>query len=917
MMNDPESLPAPLIPINSPYATLESVGGKAMNLARITIAGFPVPDGFFIPTSCYRDFIEDHDLKPKIDAALRNMDPASPEDLNAASTEIRSHFVRYDISKELITGIETGWHLLGSVPVAVRSSATAEDLPGMSFAGQQDTYLNIVNPPALLEAVVKCWSSLWTARAIGYRTRNKLSNDDLSIGVVVQAMVMSESSGVMFTANPLTGSREETVIDATWGLGEALVGGYVEPDHYVVASDKSIKSISLGGKSLIITPSEVGGVVAQDTAPSHRQAIPDSAILELAELGDQITGLFDFPQDIEWGYISTQPGDDTAGGDIYILQSRPITTLFPVPVGMDPEPLKTMFGFHIVQGITEPLTPIGQDTMKLVLTGGGQIFKLGYTIETQTAFYVAAERLWINIAAVFKSPIGHKVIPRIFKSLDPGSGGAIQVLLKDPRLTPGHQRPSLRSIRRFAGFMLPFLARVIRTLKNPAIRRDEVIQAFEGRISETMAAETSSGEMWINYSRRIKLLNDAKDLFPEFVIPIGVPPIVAGMVSFFGILERFSREVGDVTGDPQFNTLHLEIARGLPHNVTTEMDLNLWATAQTLQADPDSAEAFEKTSAADLSEAYMQEGLPTKAQYAVARFLGKYGARGLGEIDIGRPRWREDPTHIMQVLQSYLNISDPFMAPDVVFERGSQAAGEAAEKLIAAVQNLPGGWLKTRLVRFAVDRYRMLAGMREAPKFFAIRMMGIIRQGLLQSGQDFVDAGLLKDPDDLFFLYIRELNEISVQKRFPEDIADRITERQKNREREMLRRQIPRMLLSDGTAFYGGVQSPDKNSTDIVGDPVSPGLVEGIVRVIFDPLKVQLEPGEILVCPGTDPAWTPLFLAAAGLVMEVGGMMTHGSVVAREYGIPAVVGVHQATSRLETGQRVRLDGNTGIIEICE
>jgi pyruvate,water dikinase len=389
------------------------------------------------------------------------------------------------------------------------------------------------------------------------------------------------------------------------------------------------------------------------------------------------------------------------------------------------------------------------------------------------------------------------------------------------------------------------------------------------------------------------------------------------MGTFFGILERFSREVGDVTGDPQFNTLHLEIARGLPHNVTTEMDLNLWATAQILQSDPGSADAFEKSTAAELSAMYMQEGLPSKAQKAVAEFLGKYGARGLGEIDIGRPRWREDPTHIMQVLQSYLNISDPFMAPDAVFERGSQFAGEAAEKLIAAVLKLPGGWFKARLVRFAVDRYRMLAGMREAPKFFAIRMMGMIRQGLLQSGQDFVDAGLLNYPDDLFFLYIRELDEISDQKRFAEDIADRITERRINREREMTRRQIPRVLLSDGTAFYEGIQSPDKNSTDIVGDPVSPGLVEGIVRVIFDPYNVQLEPGEILVCPGTDPAWTPLFLAAAGLVMEIGGMMTHGSVVAREYGIPAVVGVHQATSRLETGQRVRLDGNTGIIEICE
>jgi pyruvate,water dikinase len=264
-------------------------------------------------------------------------------------------------------------------------------------------------------------------------------------------------------------------------------------------------------------------------------------------------------------------------------------------------------------------------------------------------------------------------------------------------------------------------------------------------------------------------------------------------------------------------------------------------------------------------------------------------------------------------MQSYIKITDPTMAPDAVFERSAQAAGEATEKLIAVVQKLRGGHIKARMVRFAVGRYRAIAGMREAPKFFAIRMLGIIRQGLLNSGKDFVEAGLLTRPDDLFFLHIKELDEIAENRAFTPDIPVRILERRALREREMLRVQIPRVLLSDGTAFYKGVAAPDDDSDALVGDPVSPGVVEGIVRVVFDPHKTQLEPGEILVCPGTDPAWTPLFLAAGGLVMEVGGMMTHGSVVAREYGIPAVVGVYQATTRLENGQRVRVDGNTGRI----
>ncbi len=226
-----EPLPSPLIHLNSSKATLESVGGKAMNLAKLTSSGFPIPNGFYIPTSCYREFVEINNLDSVIESVLKNVNLTSPADLEAASTEIRTQFSQYTISKDLSAKLEIGWHWLGSKPVAVRSSATAEDLPDMSFAGQQDTYLNIISRQALLEAVVNCWSSLWTARAIGYRTRNNISNDSLSLGIVVQNMVQSDASGVMFTANPLTGCRRETVIDATLGLGEALVGGHVVPDH--------------------------------------------------------------------------------------------------------------------------------------------------------------------------------------------------------------------------------------------------------------------------------------------------------------------------------------------------------------------------------------------------------------------------------------------------------------------------------------------------------------------------------------------------------------------------------------------------------------------------------------------------------------------------------------------------------------
>jgi pyruvate,water dikinase len=357
------------------------------------------------------------------------------------------------------------------------------------------------------------------------------------------------------------------------------------------------------------------------------------------------------------------------------------------------------------------------------------------------------------------------------------------------------------------------------------------------------------------------------------------------------------------------------------------MDLSLWQTAQTLRGDIPSHQVFEAATAADLAARFKAGKLPPTAQDAVTAFMKRYGQRGLGEIDIGRPRWQENPEHIMGVLQSYLQIDDPDLAPDAVFARGAEIAYAAAKKLEAAVRGLPGGWVKTRLVRFAVRRYRALAGLREAPKFFAIRMMGVIREELLASGEQMVSAGLLEQADDLFFMHVAELEDLAAQLKgwktgnLPPacltTYRSAVVARRALRAREMRRVQIPRVLLSDGAAYYEGVRAAEDKEGQIVGDPVSPGLVEGIVRVVFDPQEAQLEPGEILVCPGTDPAWTPLFLAAGGLVMETGGMMTHGSVVAREYGIPAVVGVHQATRQLQNGQRIRLDGSTGKIEILQ
>ncbi|MCP4143130.1 MAG: hypothetical protein GY755_23060 [Chloroflexi bacterium] len=925
-MVSPAPLPQPFLPLESPEATLEKVGGKGANLARLARAGFNVPSGFLIPTESYKNFVAEHKLDAVIHEALDNLDFNDPIALQRASKGIRSQFGLAPLSKRLSDTLFIAYGFIGAPPVAVRSSATAEDLPEMSFAGQQDTFLNIIDAESLTKSVIQCWSSLWTARAIGYRARNEIPQEDVSLAVVVQKMVEAEVSGVMFTANPLTGKRDEIVIDATFGLGEALVSGQVEPDNYIIQSALhpkdplpsggakssqsathpkadamhfSISSKTLGAKATIIRGKTEGGINTENTDNAKAQALPDEVILELAEIGHKTAEEYDFPQDIEWAYLNEK---------LYILQSRPITSLYPLPPNL-PDSLRAMIGLHIVQGVIEPYSPLGMQTLENVLSGVALAFGADYSHKNQTAFYEAGQRIWIDVTSIVKHPLGHKAYPTAIKSIDPAVGQIFENLLSDSQFSPSHQRPKIRTIINQIKFIIPFWGRIFRYWRKPENGAALFRNLTNAKIAKTQARSKTNGNLWENFKEHIDIWGESRFIFSDMVVPHGISAIVAGMVPFFGILQRFSKEVGE----PQ---LYLEISRGLPNNVTTEMDLYLWETAQKIRADKASAERFTGADAFQLASDYQQDTLPSIAQQSVAEFLSRYGTRGLGEIDMGRPRWREEPFHIIQTLQSYLEITDPALAPDAVFKRGAEAAELAGKRLESKVRDLKGGKLKSRLVRWAVSRYRPLAGLREAPKFFAIQMLGIIREGLLSSGEALVEANLLAKKDDLFFLRIEELEEIGRKEMIDDEIYEKINARRELRAREMRRKRLPRVLLSDGTAFFEGMRAVD-NESGIFGDPVSPGIVEGKVRVVFDPHETQLQVGEILVCQGTDPAWTPLFLAAGGLVMEVGGLMTHGSVVAREYGIPAVVGVHEATQKLETGMMIRVDGSSGVIEILE
>jgi pyruvate,water dikinase len=777
----------------------------------------------------------------------------------------------------------------------VRSSATAEDLPDTSFAGQQDTYLNTVGERSLLDAMVRCWASLWTARAIGYRSRNEVPHAEVSLAVVVQLMVESESSGVLFTANPLTGKRSETVIDATLGLGEALVSGQVEPDHYVVEGG-SIIARTLGAKALSTRSRHDGGTITVAETAAPGRALPDAQILELERLGRRIEAHFGSPQDIEWAW---------SRGQLSILQSRPITSLYPQPPGIRDGELLVLFSLAGVQGMFDPFTPLGYDSFRYLVVVFGRIFGLDRTVESERGMFVAGGRIWLNLTRLFRSMIGRRMLNVLVSSIDPGSRATVDRLRADPRLAvEGRMKPRTRW-----GFILIFARmgpRVLANLVFPGRGRARLFHTTEAmarKVAERRAAVKS-------LAGAIDLIEGTVRELPPVFFGSLVPAVASGQVAL-AILRA------SCAGLPDREQWVMRLTRGLPYNVTTEMDLALWETARAIGKDPSAARLLTDQEPATIAAHYLAGTLPPAAQAPIARFLERYGARAVGEIDIGRPRWREDPTSLFQALASSLRITDEAVAPDSVFRRAAASAEKAAGELLATLRSLPDGRRRWRRARFAISRVRALAGLREAPKFAAIRAFSSMREGLLASGDELARAGVLNEPDDIFFLLLADLHAIADGEE--RDWKRLVAERRHAHEREKRRRLVPRLMLSDGTAFYEGLaEAPaagDEECQRLAGSPVSPGVAEGVVRVVLDPRAAELAPGEVLVCVGTDPAWTPLFLAAGALVMEVGGMMTHGSVVAREYGIPAVVGVTRATTRLSTGQRVRVDGTTGVVTV--
>ncbi len=877
--------------------SLERGGGKAVNLVRLAAKGFPVPPGFVVTTGAYEAVITANRLDEVVAAALSGLHKTDPSSLEGASALIRAAFEAAQVPEDIAAAIREALTALGDGPVAVRSSATAEDLAEASFAGQQDTYLNVLGRDAVLDAVLRCWGSLWTARAIGYRATVGIPHEQVALAVVVQRQIASDASGVAFTADPLTGARNRVVIDATLGLGEALVSGQVVPDHAVCSRSGHILERVRGDKAVVTVPLAGGGVETRERT-GDVWALDDEQLSGVARLAVSVEQEYGTPQDIEWA---------VADGVLWLLQARAITSLYELVQDIDtPDELGLWGSFGAFQGVLGPITPIGQDAILLLIRGihrlvGGTL-PAEVTLDRSPILRVAGQRLWVRLDHAYRTGVGHRLIPALLMFADPPSASII-TSLDEPRWAPKGGAMPLASARGLSRPVRRILPGLLRSFLDPEAVRHRLETACEGLVSAAAerlrrASAVPGAEQRLQ-ARIAAVHASLEEAFPVLLVRFGPIMPVAGLAL------HLLREIGGPEG--------LEAMRSLDGNVTTQMDLALWAAAEAIRADVVSRDAVVGRPADEVAVEYLVGGLPEPAMRAIGTFLDGYGMRGVGEIDLGQPRWKDDPTGAIASLQAYLALPDDAPGPAVEYAQGKVAAAAAAERLLAKVAaSGPAGPVKARLLARLIRTVRGGFGGRETPKFTMVRVFGLVREALLASGRDLVDAGRLDDPYDVMYCHLGDLQQAWS---LPAgDLTRRVAANKESYARETRRRQVPRVLLGDGRTFYEGMVDADGG---IVGSPVSPGVVEGRVRVVLTPATAGLQQGEILVCPGTDPAWTPLFLTAGGLVTEVGGLMTHGAVVAREYGLPAVVGVHEATERLVTGQLVRLDGSTGRITLLE
>ena len=861
---------------------LAIVGGKGANLGELSrIEGINVPTGFCVSTEAYKRLIEgDQELNQLLDQ-LSFLRPGELEKISQISAKIRAVIEETAIAKEIKEQITSHITLLGEKNAyAVRSSSTAEDLPTASFAGQQDTYLNIIGKDSILQSISKCWASLFNDRAVIYRMQNGFDHRKVHLAVVVQKMVFSQAAGVMFTADPVTSNRKVLSIDASFGLGEALVSGLVNPDIYKVREGMIVDK-EVSAKKLAVYAAEKGGTRKREILPQwqNKQTLTDEQILQLEGLGRKIEACFGSPQDIEWCLY-----EDT----FYIVQSRPITTLYPLPDVNDGNH-RVYVSFGHIEMMTEPIKPLGMYFCQLLFKNN--------TLEK------AGGRLFCDFTYDLASPVGRKMALNMFGQFDPLIKNAMLNLYKRKQylktLPRARGKRALRMGAQGLSWKLPLQAiKIYRQndsalIKNIMSRNEESVRDLQQRIANV------SGDELFDF-----ILQEDKRSMEIMADPKSVAAWMIGMLAAKWINSKMEKWLGE-------KSAVTVLSQSVDNNVTSEMGLELLDVADAVRNYPAVIDYFNHAN----DETFFEDlaGLEDGGEFvskSIQTYLEKYGMRCSGEIDITRPRWSEQPTALIPMIISNIRNFEPG-THRIKFEQGLKEAIEKEQELLSRLEQLPGGKGKAKKTKKKISIIRNLIGYREYPKYMHIQRDYIYKQALLKEAQRLVQKGVIRKKEDIYYLTFEELREAVKTSRLDYGIIIRRKEEYKIYEKLT----PPRLMTSEGEIISGGYDNGNIPKGALAGTPVSIGVIEGRARVILKLEDAIVEEGDVLVTKFTDPGWTPLFLSVKGLVTEVGGMMTHGSVIAREYGIPAVVGVENATKLIREGQRIRINGSEGYVEI--
>jgi rifampicin phosphotransferase len=844
------------------------VGGKGARLGELSrIEGIHVPSGFCLTTRAFQRIMAE---APSIDDQLDRLSRLEPDDreaIGALSLDVRHAIEGIEMPDEIEAALTGALTRRGEYAAyAVRSSATAEDSPTASFAGQQDTCLNVVGVAAILQHVSQCWASLFTERAVTYRLRNGLDHRKVQMAVVVQRMVFPHAAGVLFTADPVTGNRKVASVEATFGLGEALVSGLVNADVYKVRDDE-IVARTIASKQLAIQATPPGGTARLpiEAERQYEPALTDAQVVRLARLGRRIESHFGHPQDIEWCM---------ADDDFQIVQSRPITTLFPIPATGDRENHVYVSVGH-QQMMTDPFKPLGLSIWQMT---------------TPRPMGEAGGRLFVDVTQALATPSSRPGLLGVLGKSDPLIGDALQTLLdRGDFVRPLPNEPP-------GVAPLGDVSSSIET--DPAIVTDLIARTQASLAELKREIRAKAGSELLDF-----IVADLRERKRSQFDPRSLQVIMAGMEAAWWLNERMQLWLGEKNSADA-------LTQSVPNNVTSEMGLALLDVADVIRPHRDVVAFLEAVEREDFLDELPEIEGGREARDAIRAWLDMYGMRCVGEIDITRPRWSERPTALVPIILDNVRNFEPGAAKRR-FEHGREDARRKEQEILERLRRLPDGEEKAEETRRMIDRVRTFAGYREYPKYAMVSRYFVYKRALLEEAGRLVEAHVLREREDIFFLRFEELQDVVRTSRVDEQLISQ----RKEAFRSYLALTPPRVLTSDGETLSGSYRRNDFPTGALVGLPVSAGIVEGRARVVVDMADADLELGDILVTAYTDPSWTPLFVGIGGLVTEVGGLMTHGAVIAREYGLPAVVGVERATRLIRDGQRIRVHGTEGFVEI--